>query len=125
MPWNEEEYLLRGPVDGAAILLSLSGEGEDILSGIPLFGFRYKEPILNCCQFQHTLVTLPIGFFYDENSAQPSSAEQQAEYIRNCTENLRSRGNENPGCRILLDALTRGKFFTVRDFEVHRKEIGV
>ncbi|KAJ9242795.1 hypothetical protein DTO271D3_604 [Paecilomyces variotii] len=123
-PWNEEEYLLRGSVGRDAIIFSLSGDGEDILAGIPLFGFRYKEPILNCFQFRYALELLPTAFFHGGNDTHVSEDELR-ERVREFPDTLEPLGNENALCRLFFDALTRGKFFTVKDFEVYRGEIGL
>ncbi|KAJ9300153.1 hypothetical protein DTO271G3_2270 [Paecilomyces variotii] len=122
--WNEEEYLLRGPAGRNAIAFSLSGEGEHVLAGVSLFGFRYKVPILNCFQFRYALELLPMGFFDDENNAHVSEDELR-ERVRGFPDTLEPAGIYDPLRRLFFDALTRGKFFTVEDFEMYRGEIGL
>jgi hypothetical protein len=101
-PYFKEEYLIRGPISSDAIVSSYSGDGEDVLSPIPLFGFRYNFTSIDS---KECLVILPAGFVLD---ASETNMELVARRLtRECVSDM-SR-------RIILDAFTRGRYFTVAD----------
>lgn len=101
-PCFEEEYLVRGPIYSDAIVSSWCGDGQDVLLAIPLFGFRYAFPPIDS---NESLVILPAGFFPDEENTKVVS------------QRLAREGDKDRRCRILLDAFTRGGFFTVADLQ--------
>ncbi|KAL2811552.1 hypothetical protein BDW59DRAFT_155512 [Aspergillus cavernicola] len=106
-----EEYLVCGPIPSSAIILSFSGEGERILLDIPLFGFQYLFPFI---RRPTILVAVPTGLF-GSNDQIPDP-----EVIRNAgisSDRLQVAGNRDFGLRVLLDTFTRGKYFTVKDWE--------
>jgi hypothetical protein len=111
-PYYEEEYLIRGPVDRTAIIHSFPDNGEDTLTEIPLFG--YHDPIFPF-NSDKDVPLLPRRFFGDA-----ALDERIDDYF----ETLKALGNANPLCRLVLDALTRGRFFTVKDCELYGGEIG-
>jgi hypothetical protein len=101
-PYFKEEYLIRGPISSDAIVSSYSGDGEDVLLPIPLFGFRCAFPPID---LKECLVTLPAGFLL-------GASETNMELV---TRRLaRECGSDIPR-RVILDAFTRGHFFTVAD----------
>jgi hypothetical protein len=77
----------------------LSGDGEDVLLAIPLFGFRYASPPINS---DESLVMLPSDFF-------PGVSETN---IRLVTRRLSQEVKNNIHRRAILDAFTRGLFFS-------------
>lgn len=103
-PYFDEEFLICGPVLSGAIVCSLSGDGEDVLWAIPLFGFRYAFPPINS---DESLVMLPSGFL-------PGVSETN---IRSVTRRLSEEVQNDIHRRVVLDAFTRGLFFTVANLE--------
>jgi hypothetical protein len=103
-PYFNEEFLIRGPVFSSAIVSSLPGDGEDVLLAIPLFGFRYAFPPINC---NESLVKLPSGFL-------PGVSKTD---MRLVTRGLSQEVGNDIHRRAILDAFTRGRFFTVANLE--------
>lgn len=110
-PYYEEEYLVCGSVHPKAIILSFSGEGESILLDLPLFGFQYPFSFI---RHPTVLVEVPAGLFGSKDQI------PDREVIRNAgisSDRFLAMGNNNFEFKILLDTFTRGKFFTVADWE--------
>lgn len=108
-PYYEEEYLVRGLVHSTAIIVSFSGEGEDILLDLPLFGYRPFS-------FIHrptVLVKVPTGLFGCNNQIPDRNVLRNASIG---SDRFLAMGNENFLFRVLFDTFTRGRFFTFADY---------
>lgn len=103
-PYFDKEFLICGPVLSGAIVCSLSGDGKDGLFEIPLFGFRYISPPITS---DKCVVMLPLGFF-------PGVSETN---LRSVTRSLSEEVRNDIQRRVVLDAFTRGHFFTVANLE--------
>ncbi|RAH74029.1 uncharacterized protein BO66DRAFT_178880 [Aspergillus aculeatinus CBS 121060] len=114
-PWNEEEYLVRGPIDSSAIILSFSGEGEEILLELPLFEFQYPFSVV---QRSKVLVPMPEGIFCNHHPTPQDRVRIRTAGI-SCDYFL-AKGKKDGKSRVLLDTFTRGRFFTVADYEAAR-----
>ncbi|OJJ52032.1 hypothetical protein ASPSYDRAFT_52532 [Aspergillus sydowii CBS 593.65] len=110
-PYFEEEYLVRGPVHSSAIILSFSGEGENILLNLPLFGFQRPFSFI---RHPTVLVAVPAGLFGSNGQTPGREAIRNADIS---SDRFRAMGNNNFWFRVLLDTFTRGKFFTVADWK--------
>lgn len=113
-PYYEEEYLVRGPVHPRDIILSFSGEGENILLDLPLFGFQYPFSFI---RRPTVLVAMPSGLF-GSNDQVPDR-----EVMRNAgisSDRFLAMENDDFGFRVLLDTFSRGRYFTVADWEAAR-----
>lgn len=107
-PYYEEEYLIRGAVHHTMIIHSFLDDGEDVLTTIPLFG--YRAPIFPSDGSQ-LVGSFPRRVFSDA---------ALDERINGYFEALKTLGNTNLLCRLVLDALTRGQLFTIKDCELYR-----
>lgn len=114
--YYEEEYLIRGPIHSAAIILSFVGEGRDILIDIPLFGYRYPFSFIHR---DSVLVALPAGFFASGDNLNVPEYEI-VNRVRNMAGRLQVAGTNDTRCRVLLDMLSRGSLFTVADWQIFR-----
>jgi hypothetical protein len=107
-PYLEGEYLVHGKVPASALILHLSGEGDNCFFELPATRMAFI-PELNrtsvCC-------TLPQGFF---GGTWPSTSH--LDYPKD-NSGAAIYGAKYPiGAWVMLDSITCGKLFTIADWE--------